>query len=66
LAGARAITLDAAGLERVSSLEPYRVEESVAEDSLVVEVRLEAASYHRLDTVLASRVAARPARSRCA
>jgi len=47
------ITLDAAGLERVSSLEPYRVEESVAEDSLVVEVRLEAASYHRLDTVLA-------------
>lgn len=47
------ITLDAAGVERVSSIEPYRVSQSVAEDSLVVEVRLEAASYHRLDTVLA-------------
>jgi hypothetical protein len=47
------ITLDATGVERVSSIEPYRVSQSVAEDSLVVEVRLEAASYHRLDTVLA-------------
>ena len=47
------ITLDAAGVERVSSVEPYRVSQAVAEDSLVVEVRLEASSYHRLDTVLA-------------
>jgi hypothetical protein len=47
------ITLDATAVERVSSVEPYTIGHPVAEDSLVVEVRLEAASYHRLDTVLA-------------
>ncbi len=47
------ITLDAAAVEPASSLEPYAIAHAVAEDSLVVEVRLEAASYHRLDTVLA-------------
>ena len=47
------ITLDAAAVEQVSSVEPYTIGHPVAEDSLVVEVRLEAASYHRLDTVLA-------------
>ncbi|NJD18150.1 MAG: hypothetical protein FIA95_02550, partial [Gemmatimonadetes bacterium] len=47
------ITLDAAAVDRVSSVEPYAIAHPVAEDSLVVEVRLEAASYHRLDTVLA-------------
>lgn len=46
------ITIDEAGVEQVSSSEPYRIAHSVAEDSLVLEVRLEAASYHRLDTVL--------------
>lgn len=49
----RPITLDATGVEQVSSTDPYRIAQPVAEDSLVVEVRLEAASYHRLDTVLA-------------
>ena len=47
------ITLDAAAVERVSSTDPYRIVHEVAEDSLVVEVRLEAGAYHRLDTVLA-------------
>jgi hypothetical protein len=47
------ITLDASAVEAAASLEPYAVTHPVAEDSLVVEVRLEAASYHRLDTVLA-------------
>lgn len=46
------ITLDAWGVESVSSTEPYRIEHAVARDSLVVEVRLESDSYHRLDTVL--------------
>jgi hypothetical protein len=47
------ITLDASAVERVPSSQPYRVQHEVAEDSLVLEVRLEASSYHRLDTVLA-------------
>jgi len=47
------ITLDATAVEQVSSTDPYRIAQEVAEDSLVVEVRLEAGSYHRLDTVLA-------------
>lgn len=46
------ITLDAAEVQRVSASEPYRIEHPVAEDSLVVEIRLEAPSYHRVDTVL--------------
>ncbi len=46
------ITLDASATERVSTAEPYRIEHPVAEDRMVVELRLEAPSYHRLDTVL--------------
>jgi len=46
------ITLDASRVDRVSSSEPYSIRHPVAWDSLVVEVRLEASSYHRLDTVL--------------
>ena len=46
------ITLDASVVERVSSTEPYRIAHAVAEPDLVVEVRLEAVSYHRIDTVL--------------
>ena len=45
------IVFDAAAVDRVSSIEPYRIEHPVGEDSLVVEVRLEADSYHRIDTV---------------
>jgi len=47
------ITLDEAAVERVPATEPYDITHEVAEDSLVVEVRLEAPAYHRLDTVLA-------------
>ena len=47
------ITLDATATEQVVSSEPYRIAHAVAEDQLVLEVRLEAPSYHRLDTVLA-------------
>ncbi len=47
------ITLDASAAERVPSGETYRIEHAVAEDRLVIELRLEAPSYHRLDTVLA-------------
>lgn len=47
------ITLDSSAVEEVSSTEPYLIRHDVAEDSMVVEVRLEAPSYHRLDTVLA-------------
>ncbi len=46
------ITLDATAVERVPSAEPYRIVHAVAADSLVVEVRLEAPSYARIDTVL--------------
>ena len=46
------ITLDASAVEQVSASEPYRITHDVSEDNLVVELRLEAASYHRLDTVL--------------
>ena len=46
------ITLDASAVDQVSASEPYRIAHTVAEDSLVVELRLEARSYHRLDTVL--------------
>lgn len=47
------ITLDAVASEAVPSAEPYRISHEIRADSLVVEVRLEAPSYHRLDTVLA-------------
>jgi hypothetical protein len=46
------ITLDASAAEQVPSGELYRIAHPVAEDRLVVELRLEAPSYHRLDTVL--------------
>jgi hypothetical protein len=47
------ITIDAADVKRVSSSEPYRIVHAISADSLVVELRLEAPSYERLDTVLA-------------
>ena len=47
------ITLDSSAVEEIPATEPYRIEHEIAEDSLVVEVRLEAPSYHRVDTVLA-------------
>ncbi len=46
------INFDAASVERVSSIEPYEIEHEVGEGSLVLEIRLEAPSYHRLDTVV--------------
>lgn len=46
------ITLDASAVEQVSAREPYRIAHEVAEENLIVEVRLEASSYFRLDTVL--------------
>ena len=45
------IVFDAASVDRVPSVEPYSIEHPVGEDALVVEVRLEADSYHRIDTV---------------
>lgn len=48
------ITLDAASVKRVPAAEPYAIRHRVARDSLVVEVRLEAPSYHRLDTALSA------------
>ena len=47
------ITLDASTVERVTPLEPYEIRHVIQEDTLVVEMRLEASSYHRLDTVVA-------------
>ena len=46
------VTLDAADVVRVASAEPHRIAHEVSADSMVVELRLEAGSYHRLDTVL--------------
>lgn len=46
------ITVDATGDEVVASAEPYHIAHDVTTDELVVEVRLEAPSYFRLDTVL--------------
>lgn len=46
------IVFDASSVERVPSIEPYEIEHAVGDPRLVVEVRLEAESYHRLDTVL--------------
>ena len=59
------ITLDASAVDQVSSSEPYRIAHAVAEDSLVVELRLEARSYHRLDTVSPWRAEPRPGPSPC-
>jgi len=47
------ITLDASMVERVASIEPYEIRQVIQEDALVLEMRLEAGSYHSLDTVLA-------------
>lgn len=47
------VTLDASAVQRVPATEPYEIRHAVGEDSLVVEVRLEAPAYHRVDTVLA-------------
>lgn len=46
------ITLDESAVEMAPASEPYHIRHAIAWDSLVVEVRLEASSYHRLDTVL--------------
>ena len=46
------IIFDASNVEQVSSREPYEISHAVGDPSLVLEVRVEADSYHRLDTVL--------------
>lgn len=46
------ITLDEMGSDAVPVTQTHTIEHPVAHDSLVVEVRLEADSYHRIDTVL--------------
>jgi len=46
------IMLDVSAVEQVSSLEPYEIRHVIQVENLVVEVRLEAPSYHQLDTVL--------------
>lgn len=46
------IVFDAASVERVPSIEPYEISHEVADPELVLELRLEADSYHRLDTVV--------------
>lgn len=48
----RPIVFDVASVERVPTTEPYEISQDVGEPELVVEVRLEADSYHRLDTVV--------------
>jgi len=47
------IVFDIASVDRVPTTEPYEILHQVGEPELVVEVRLEADSYHRLDTVVA-------------
>lgn len=46
------VTLDETAVEEVPSNEPYQIRHLIQADELVVEVRLEADSYFRLDTVL--------------
>ncbi len=46
------IVFDASAVERVPSVEPYEISHAVGDANLVLEVRVEADSYHRLDTVL--------------
>jgi hypothetical protein len=46
------VTLDESAVEQVPSNEPYEIRHLIQEDQLVVELRLEAESYFRLDTVL--------------
>ncbi|MDH3206394.1 MAG: hypothetical protein OEO79_07270 [Gemmatimonadota bacterium] len=46
------VTLDETSVQRVPSIEPYEIRHVIQVDALVLEVRLEADSYFRLDTVL--------------
>ncbi|MGD8289754.1 MAG: hypothetical protein PVI31_14085, partial [Gemmatimonadota bacterium] len=46
------VTLDETAVDEVPSNEPYEIRHLIQEDELVVEVRLEADSYFRLDTVV--------------
>jgi hypothetical protein len=46
------IVFDAASVELVPSIEPYQISHEFGGEKLVLEIRLEAESYHRLDTVL--------------
>ncbi len=46
------IGLDSTAVEKVSALEPYEIRHVIQDEALVVEMRLEAESYHRLDTVV--------------
>lgn len=46
------ITLDGASVDRIPEAEPCTIRHRVARDGLVVEVRSEAFSYHRVDTAL--------------
>ena len=46
------VTFDASNVQRISSREPYEISHAMGEPRLVLEVRLEADSYHSLDTVL--------------
>lgn len=49
------IVFDVTSVDRVSSIEPYEISHQIGDPELVLEVRLEADSYHRLDTVLSVR-----------
>jgi len=46
------VTLDETAVDQVPSNEPYQIRHMIQADDLVVEVRLEADSYFRLDTVV--------------
>jgi len=46
------VSLDETAVERVPSVQPYEIRQLIQADQLVLEVRLEADSYFRLDTVL--------------
>lgn len=47
------ITLNETSVEQVTTLEPYEVRHVIQHDTLVLEMRIEASSYHRMDTVVA-------------
>jgi hypothetical protein len=46
------VSLDETAVDRVPSVQPYEIRQLIQADQLVLEVRLEADSYFRLDTVL--------------
>ena len=46
------IVFDASSVNRAPTIQPYEITHQVGDANLVLEVRLEADSYHRLDTVL--------------